>query len=328
MSIATAYDVSHVRFGVPDLDVMRRFLRDFGMAEVAHAPDRLFMRGYEGTAFAHVCEYRAEPAFLGFGIWLKDMAELDRLAERDGVAVEPLDAPGGGQVVRLQDPDGFLVEVLAGTAEVDDLPVPRSEPWNQGGNYPRRGVWRRIARGPSHVRRLGHVVLGVRDFRRSEAWYKDRFGFVTSDEVQVAPDAAVGAFMRCDRGEESCDHHTLFLMQRPIPAGFMHAAYEVLDLDDLMAGHDHLTACGYDHQWGIGRHTLGSQVFDYWHDPYGNEIEHWTDGDQLATADGGGIATLEDLLGVQWGMAMPPLPFAPPAQPNEKSDATAKEATA
>ena len=35
MSVVTAYDVSHVRFGVPDLDVMRQFLSDFGLSEVA-----------------------------------------------------------------------------------------------------------------------------------------------------------------------------------------------------------------------------------------------------------------------------------------------------
>lgn len=323
MSIATAYDVAYVRFGVPDLDAMRRFLADFGMVEAGYADDRLFMRGYEGTPFAHVCERRAGPAFLGFGVWLKHGDDLRRLAEREGVAIEALDAPGGGEVARLTDPDGFTVEAVAGMAAADPLPAPRSEPWNQGGAYPRRGVWRRVARGPSHVRRLGHVVLGVSDFRRSEAWYKERFGFVTSDEVQAVPGAAIGAFMRCDRGDESCDHHTLFLMERPAPPGFMHAAYEVRDLDDLMAGHDHLVAGGYDHQWGIGRHKLGSQVFDYWRDPYGHEIEHWTDGDQLVVADGGGVATLDDLLGVQWGMAMPPLPFAPPADGAQSREAVA-----
>jgi hypothetical protein len=93
----------------------------------------------------------------------------------------------------------------------------------------------------------------------------------------------------------------------------MHAAFEVADLDDLMAGHDHLVAAGYSHQWGVGRHILGSQVFDYWLDPFGNEIEHWTDGDQFVAADGGGIASVPELMGVQWGMPMPPL--SAPNQP-------------
>ena len=36
--------------------------------------------------------------------------------------------------------------------------------------------------------------------------------------------------------------------------------------------------------WGIGRHVLGSQLFDYWFDPDGFEYEHYTDGD-VFTAD-------------------------------------------
>jgi catechol 2,3-dioxygenase-like lactoylglutathione lyase family enzyme len=160
---------------------------------------------------------------------------------------------------------------------------------------------------------LGHVVLGVSDFRRSEAWYKERFGFITSDEIRPAPGVAIGAFLRCDRGAEPCDHHTLFLFERPgAPPGFMHAAFEVADLDDLMAGHEYLKAAGYAHMWGVGRHILGSQVFDYWNDPFGNEIEHWTDGDQFVAADGGGIASIAELMGVQWGMPMPPMPGPPP----------------
>ncbi len=313
MSIATAFDVAYVRFGVPEVGVMRQFLSDFGMVEVPCDSERLFMRGYEGGPFLHVSEPRAQPEFLGFGIWLNSKDDLCRLAEHEGVAVEPLDAPGGGFVARLVDPDGFIVEAIAGQAPAAKIDPPRSEPWNHGGEYPRQSSGRRVAQGPSHVRRLGHVVLGVADFRRSEAWYKSRFGFVTSDEIQPAPEVAIGAFMRCDRGDQPCDHHTLFLMERPIPAGFMHAAYEVRDFDDLMAGHDHLVVRGYNHQWGVGRHYLGSQVFDYWNDPYGNEIEHWTDGDQLTLRDGGGIASLDQLLGVQWGMAMPPLPDMPPA---------------
>ena len=63
-----------------------------------------------------------------------------------------------------------------------------------------------------------------------------------------------------------------------------HSAYEVLDLDALGQGQQVLRAQGYRHMWGIGRHVLGSQLFDYWRDPDGFEYEHYTDGD-LFTAD-------------------------------------------
>ena len=38
---------------------------------------------------------------------------------------------------------------------------------------------------------------------------------------------------------------------------------------------------GYFRSWGIGRHIQGSQIFDYWRDPDGFLVEHFTDGDMF-----------------------------------------------
>jgi catechol 2,3-dioxygenase-like lactoylglutathione lyase family enzyme len=310
MSIVTADDVAFVRFSAPDLPAMRDFLVQFGMLDASAEERRLFMRGYGTSPFVHTTA-EGPPGFAGFGIRLKSVEDLHRLAGAERAPVEPLDAPGGGFHVRLTDPDGFTVEAVAGQAPADPRPIARHVVWNQGGQYPRTSEVRRVEQGPSHILRLGHVVLGVSDFRRSEAWYKHRFGLVTSDEIQPAPNVAIGAFMRCDRGDEPCDHHTVFLLQTGGPPHFMHSAFEVLDFDDLMAGHEHLKENQRTAAWGVGRHFLGSQIFDYWRDPWGHEIEHWTDGDKLYAKDGGGIATVEQLMGVQWGMKMPPLPTPP-----------------
>ncbi len=307
MSIAKAFDVSHVRFKAPDLDKMRDFLLDFGMVEVSRSDSKLVMRGHGESAFCHVTEL-GEPGFAGFGIWLNSEADLEKLAKHEKTSIQNVDEPGGGKYIELKDPDGFVVHIIAGHSSAEKLPIDEREVrWNQAGEYSRVNSVKRISKRPSHVLRLGHVVLGVSDFKASEAWYKERFGFVTSDEIQPAPGVGIGAFMRCDRGDQPCDHHTLFLMQRPEPAGFMHAAFEVSDVDDLMAGHDYLEEKGHSSLWGVGRHLLGSQVFDYWLDPWGHEVEHWTDGDQLVASEGGGVASFEELIGVQWGMKMPPI---------------------
>lgn len=307
MSITKAYDVSHVRFTAPDIERMRSFLLDFGMVEVARDDDTLAMRGHGDGPFCHITE-RGDPGFKSFGIWMRERHELEALAAHDGVEIKPYDAPGGGEFIELVDPDGYCVEVISGHRPAEPLQTDQHRLWNHAGEYPRQNSPRRVKKGSSHVKRLGHIVLGVSDFKTSEAWYKERFGLITSDEIQMSPEAPIGAFMRCDRGEEPCDHHTIFLMQRPIPPSFMHAAFEVQDIDDLMAGHDHLKTKGYTAQWGVGRHILGSQIFDYWLDPWGHEVEHWTDGDQLTAAAGGGVGSIEELIGVQWGMEIPPLP--------------------
>jgi catechol 2,3-dioxygenase-like lactoylglutathione lyase family enzyme len=305
MSIVKAEDIAYVRFTAPDLDAMRAFLADFGLSEVPAGPGRLFARGQGEAPFLHATA-EGPAGFQAVGFRLASVADLEQLAAAEGASIEALDAPGGGQVVRLVDPDGHGVEAVAGQALAEPLAPPDFAPWNDVRRHDRLRAVKRVPTGPARVQRLGHCVFNVADFRASERWYKDRFGFITSDEIALSPELSLGAFLRCDRGPVPTDHHTLFLAQAPSGPGFNHAAFEVADLDDLMRGHDHLAAAGRTPAWGVGRHLLGSQVFDYWRDPFGYKLEHWTDGDLFTADDGSNILSVQDLLAVQWGQPMPP----------------------
>ena len=297
-------DIAFVGFRAPDLSKMRAFMEDFGAIVAYEDEHRLFMRGAAETPFLHVTE-RGEAGFAMIGLRSETMADLKTLAAEEGVKIEALDAPGGGSYIDLRDPDGNIVRVVAGQRPVE--PVAFDDPylWNFARSKPRLREVKRIEQGPPKIVRLGHAVLSVSDFRVSEAWYKQRFGFITSDEVEVAPGIALGAFMRCDRGSTPTDHHTLFLAQFPSGPGFNHAAFEVRDIEDVLSGHSLLKDKNYTSVWGIGRHYLGSQVFDYWRDPWGHTLEHWTDGDMFTADDAPRMATVADLVGAQWG---PPAP--------------------
>jgi catechol 2,3-dioxygenase-like lactoylglutathione lyase family enzyme len=305
MSLIKIEDIAFVRFRAPDLDRMRGFLQDFGLQVTHQDPRRLFARGAGPSPVLHMTDL-GEPGFAGLGLRAASLDDLETLARAEGAAVAPLDAPGGGKVVTLHDPDGHRIEVVAGQQASDASPLPAHPSWNSASDRGRLRQLKRTAIGPSHVVRLGHCVLKVSDFRASERWYKDRFGFITSDEIALSPTLSLGAFLRCDRGETPTDHHTLFIVQHPAGPGFIHAAFEVADLDDLMAGHDRLKSAGATPEWGVGRHLLGSQVFDYWLDPWGHTLEHWTDGDLLTTADGSRTASLQNIIDVQWGPPPPP----------------------
>ena len=304
MSTIKIEDVAFVRFRAPDLKEMRGFLEDFGLAIVAADEQRLFARGTGPAPFLHATE-RGDPGFAALGLRAASLADLRRLAAAEGAEIQALDAPGGGQMVALSDPDGHRVEIVAGQEMAPPLPLPVHEAWNTAQKQKRLRRVKRTGAG-AHAVRLGHCVLNVANFRTSERWYKDRFGFLTSDEIAVTPEFSLGAFLRCDRGEAPTDHHTLFLMQSPKGPGFNHAAFEVADIDDLMAGHTRLQAAGRAAEWGVGRHLLGSQIFDYWRDPWGHALEHWTDGDLFTAEDGSRVVGLPQLLGVHWGPAAPP----------------------
>jgi len=44
-------------------------------------------------------------------------------------------------------------------------------------------------------------------------------------------------------------------------------------------GHEWLQEQNYHLAWGVGRHIYGSQIFDYWFNPDGFMMEHYSDGD-------------------------------------------------
>ena len=303
MVASCATGVAHVRFQVPDLGRMTIFLERFGFVTrtcgdiLAAAPDTASLPLHFTS--------KGEPAFLGFGFYVADLLELRGLAERHNVAVEQLPSPGEGWLARLVDPDGMTVEVVVRTSGISSDRQSAQHVWNVAARHSRIGSASVERPRASRVVGLGHVVLNVSDLARSRDWYVENFGLLVSDVIEPAPGMAIGAFMRCNLGEQPADHHSLFLLQHPGGPGFNHAAFEVEDFDDLMRGHDHLKATGESPHWGIGRHILGNQVFDYWTDPWGHVLEHWTDGDRLTANAPMGRASLEDLIDVQWGPAMP-----------------------
>jgi catechol 2,3-dioxygenase-like lactoylglutathione lyase family enzyme len=301
MSIIKIADIAHVRFAAPDLDAMKVFLEEFGLTPSLAADGTLYARGAGAQPFLHAT-VAGEAGFKALGLQAESVTDLEKLAKAEGVAVETLNAPGGGSMVVLTDPDGYRVEVVAGQSPVGTEALPGGAIRNDARAKARLRASTRLTPGPAHVVRLGHAVLEVKDFRIAEEWYKSRFGFITSDEIEAAPNFAIGAFLRCDRGATPTDHHTLFLLQAPGgSARFNHAAFEVLDFDDLMCGHTHLKQAKRTPAWGVGRHILGSQIFDYWKDPWGHELEHWTDGDLFTADDGSNKTTFQELLAVQWG---------------------------
>ena len=58
---------------------------------------------------------------------------------------------------------------------------------------------------------------------------------------------------------------------------------------------------GWKHAWGMGRHLLGSQIFDYWEDPWGDKHEHYCDGDLFTADQPTGVHPASKAGMAQWG---------------------------
>jgi catechol 2,3-dioxygenase-like lactoylglutathione lyase family enzyme len=161
-----ADDVAFVRFSAPDLDKMEAFLNDFGMVRAARDANTLYMRGGGGDPFIHVT-HKGEPGFAGVAFRVNSVSDLEALASRTGTKVESLEGPGGGKVVRLKDPDGFNVEAVAGRETAPADATPPAQLTNDWRARVRNNAPKRVAAGASHIKRFGHCVLNVSNFRAS-----------------------------------------------------------------------------------------------------------------------------------------------------------------
>jgi catechol 2,3-dioxygenase-like lactoylglutathione lyase family enzyme len=276
---AKATKLAHLIFARPDLDAAETYLRDFGFVIVERTDTRLVARAADGSPYCYRVHKAATARFIGLGFLVSTRAELDALGTLAGASpVTGTGFPGGGEQVVLTDPSGFTVEAVCGQAVVPELPTREPMTMNLGGTHPRVNTTQRTALEAPHILRLGHVVLDFADYQGTVAWYTRHFGLIPSD-VQLLPDGSpLVSFMRLDLGDTPADHHTVAMTQGLWPA-YNHSAYEVIDTDAIGMGQRVLRAQGYTHSWGIGRHILGSQIFDYWDDPWGDTHEHYCDGD-------------------------------------------------
>ena len=299
-------DLAFIRLRSPDLDLAEKFLTDFGMVRAERTPTTLYMRGTSEAPYLHVTEL-GEPKVIGFAFYIGPEAQLQAFAAQHGnLPIEDLEGPGGGKRVRLTDPLGFQIELVAGLAPTTPLPVlPRA--LNLGNSTVQRaGKLQRIARQPSQVKRIGHMVLTTPDHENTIIWYRNTLGLVSSDDVWAGrPDHLIASFIRVNKGQDYVDHH-VFMVTRGERSGMNHISFEVQDFDDVMIGHEYLHAAGnYKPYWGVGRHFLGSQIFDYWSDPWGRAHEHWTDTDLLNDSHEPASLPVQSGFSSQWGIEAP-----------------------
>jgi hypothetical protein len=301
--VAKVEDLAWLEFEKPDLVRAERFAHDFGFVTAARTDTELYLRGTRAGTPCVVIRRGGRSRFVGPVLRAADRADLRRLADANDVPVDPLAGPGGGQSVTLVDPSGFPVRVVAGVAELPELPGQDPLTVNTGRELARVNAVQRPPRAPASVERLGHLVLQTPLFQRCLDWYLHQFGLIVSDFLFFPGQRERGptmAFIRCDRGSTPADHHTIAMHLGP-SRQYVHSAYQVADLDAVATGGEYLRERGYHRAWGIGRHIQGSQIFDYWRDPDRFMVEHFADGDMFDGTVEAGWAPMTASGLAQWG---------------------------
>lgn len=267
----------HVHLKVRDLAATLAFCEDFGLYPMSTQDGRHYLRGVGTASYNLVLEQAAESSLASIAFQVDGEADLLRSGAS---TIESLNGPGGGRGTTLFDPNGLAVQLVTSVATREADPPQPLMAHNQGTEKQRRGSAQyQPPLGPPPLLRLGHVGLFIADWKATDLWYREVLGLIPSDLLFAGPpENVVGGFYRIDRGDEWVDHHVVAFFQMGQP-GLHHLSFEVPNPETQFLAHRWMTKRQHESVWGVGRHPLGSHVFDVWRDPSGNRFETFSDTD-------------------------------------------------
>ena len=270
--------IEALTFGVLDLDACIRFFGDAGLEQVeAGSAGAIFSTPEHQLVHLRMADDPGLPPpatdapTLREVVWGVDSdddlkaigAELEK--ERP-VAVDP------SGVVHALDNTGWGIAFRRTAPESADAGTPRR--YNVLRNVNRWNEPVTSYQRPRPIRLL-HVTLDIPKAGREEAidFYVSRLRFRPVDHV-----LDTGSFMQC---EGDVEHHNLFLCFRPDKVGFNHVALETRDFDEVIEGGNYMIEQGWKESRVVGRHTLGSNIYRFFHCPAGGRIEFAADMDRM-----------------------------------------------
>jgi catechol 2,3-dioxygenase-like lactoylglutathione lyase family enzyme len=262
--------LTEITIGVPDVDTVAGFYREFGLVETAGGA--LTTRdGGEQLRLVHAPQRR----LVELGIGVEDPDDLDRIAHSLGAL--GIDAHRADGALEAVEPVTDTQVVITVAPPIEQAPEALPS-LNRPGSIERinahaPGLDRAAASqvAPVQPRKLGHVVLGSPDQEATQRFFTDGLGFKVSDSI-----AGIAAFLRC-----STDHHNVLVQGAPVTY-LHHTSWQVDDVDDIGRAATALLDADPKRQvWGLGRHYIGSNFFWYLRDPAGNFAEYYSDLDVI-----------------------------------------------
>jgi catechol 2,3-dioxygenase-like lactoylglutathione lyase family enzyme len=279
--------VEELYFGVEDVAECTRFFDDFGLERLEQgeagavyrtpANQFLHLRRAGDPALPEAVESGSSLREIIWGV--DDPSDLDELGA--ALAADRDVRSGDAGSLHTRDEAGFAIAL-----QVAD-PVPFDEPARGVNVTGAVGRWNAPLTNYHRASplRVCHVALNIpsEGWERAVAFYTDRLRFRITDQLMD-----MGTFMQCPG---DTDQHTFLLAHRPDRAGINHVAYEVRNFDEVIEGGNHMIACGWKEARRLGRHTVGSNVFRFFHAPCGGRVEYAADMDRVDDSYGPNIYT-------------------------------------
>ncbi|MBT81614.1 MAG: glyoxalase [Alteromonadaceae bacterium] len=260
-------------FGVDDVEACKQFALDYGLTQ---ASEHRFV-ALDGTGIEiYSKDDSSLPAPLETGSSIRktiygvaDTATVDAIFDELSKDREVKRLDDGS--IEAADDMGFVLGFQVTMRKPLDMPAEKINAPGAPAQRPANeiGVSKDFTPEP---RTLSHVVYFVPDYKKAEAFYAERLGFITTDRF-----SHVGPFMR---PAGTTDHHTLFFLNTPPHMkGIEHFTFHMSGPTAVVQAGNRMVEKGYQSFWGPGRHIFGSNWFWYFKSPFGCNMEFDADMD-------------------------------------------------
>lgn len=263
------HSLDHIGLTVPDLTEAKTFYNHFGLnvqstetgLEIrTFGNDHVWMKFKSGPAkqLSHIC----------FGIFPDDLDYFYEKLKKYGVSLTKTD-PDQTSSLWFHDPLGVQIEIKTAPKVMPDHKTLYKTISCPPGT---RGAVMRGETPKIHPSRLAHALFFTPNIQKSVEFYTDILGLKLSDFPGPV------AFLH---GAHGSDHHLIAFAQSDAGIGYHHSAWDIASLEEAGLGAAQMAAAGYKRGWGLGRHVLGSNYFNYIRDPWGSYAEYSYDIDYV-----------------------------------------------
>ena len=267
LGVVAVHSVDRFVFTVPDVAEAQRFYAAFGL-DVRREDQRIDLHTFDHPhRWASVFEggERKQLQYVRYGIFAEDESVFRQRVTELGIGIAPHPL-GDDQGIWLRDVDGVATQLVVAPKVSPSAKTVLDQP---GPVHPGQGA--APSRGqvaPVHPRALSHILRFSPDVPRMVAFVQDVLGLRLSDQA-----ADVIAFVHTPHGS---DHHLVAFAKSHAP-GLHHSSWETASIDEVGRGAEQMRNAGWSHGWGVGRHVLGSNYFNYVQDPWGSFCEYSCD---------------------------------------------------
>ena len=256
--------IGHLSLKTPQLDaIVKHYTTVLGLIEVGGSGSTVHLACSDGTVALELAPGDA-PSLDHLAFDLRAGTTTDTAAHAlEAAGLTPTDwdgvTPAGAESLRLVDPDGAVVQIMARK----EIYSATAQPHTGVGVQPYK---------------LGHVASKVGKLDEVVGFYQKVLGFRYSDSIG---DDFV--FLRCNT-----DHHSVNFLRTGKPREVHHLAFELQDWGHVKTAADELWSHGIPLIWGPGRHGAGHNIYTYHRDPDGNIVELFTELDRMSD-EGAGV---------------------------------------